>query len=368
MKTKELKNILNLFRNVIHIVAIRPITDLVEIYIKDNIVHLCSTDNITHIIATIEDDNNTNMDNVVVSLSSLLRLVKLTTSEDIYMSKQKDKNYINMIGNGNYKIPLQLDEMGNEILLPIEMPQINENLDKYSTYKKQTFQDIHDRNKLALYTGTDHEEFNKYYMNDNDDVISTDSFTIAYTYSHHIMAKELSPYVIEQLTELPFDELNIYTFGNNYRISADNIQMYIKTYETKEFPYNLLTPFLNAPNNSELFPDFIFINKENIKSIIKRQHCFKTSFDVPSILFNIHDNRIFIENKPHDFIEELRESDGEPVEGFFKSLDKDISIYVNTEKFLSAIKNMGAELKLLIGEKAICLADGVGFYVISVME
>ena len=86
LKTKLLQDVLGTLTNMIKYVNIKPITNLVEIYCKNNECYIGATDNITKIIGTVHNVEEP-IDNFVVNLQDLYKLVKLTTKEEIDINK-----------------------------------------------------------------------------------------------------------------------------------------------------------------------------------------------------------------------------------------------------------------------------------------
>ena len=55
-----------------------------------------------------------------INLTNLIRVLKATTVEDVSFKRYND--YLQLKGNGTYKLHIQLDENGNEFKLPITIP------------------------------------------------------------------------------------------------------------------------------------------------------------------------------------------------------------------------------------------------------
>lgn len=350
MKTKDLKEICSTLTNIIKNDKIRPITDLVEIYAKDGTAHFGCTDNRTTIIATIKEEYD--IDNAVISLTSLYNLVKLTSREDIsIINKGK---YIEFNGNGKYKIPIQLDEMGNELYLSLEMP---DNID-YTVYKVKDFKNIFDRNKVGLFTGEGHNEFTLYHIKGNT-AVTSDSIVVASTKDINLPQGDIQNFVVEQLSCLKNNEIKFSVVDNNYRISTDNFEIYMINKVYDRFPIEIVEPFLVNPcDNNDLFCNSFHVEKRDIIDSVKRQHIFKSPFDIPSIIFEVLDGDVYLKNVQDTSNEKL------DVEYCFKN----IKVKISTEVFLNVIKNMNDNIKIYLGNQAISLEDAIGFYIIAVME
>lgn len=351
MKTADLKEICSTFRNIIRENKIRPITSFVELYSKDGIAHLGVTDTRTTIVATLENEND--IDNVVVSLPDLYKLVKLTTKENIILTN-KDR-YVEFRGNGKYKIPLQTDEMGNELYLPLEMPTMGDNIVEYDS---KNFQLALDRNKVGLFTGDFHEEFKLYYNKDGN-LITSDSIIIAYTKNVELPLYNIQSFIIDQLATLS-GVLKFSEVDKGYRISYNKYDIYMvnKLYDT--FPIEMIEPFLAEDKLREMFPNRTKIDRTLLLETLKRQDIFRTPYDVPSVIFDVTDEHIIIKNrgKTVDEILDITE----------QNLTVPMTVEVETSILLNVLKNMESTLDLYIGIKAVYIGDTQGFYIVSVID
>lgn len=351
MKTSELKETCSVFTNMIKENKLRPITGFVEIYSKDGVAHLGVTDNRTTVVATLNNKND--IDNAVVSLHDLYKLVKLTTKSEVTITN-KDK-YIEFKGNGKYKIPLQPDEMGNDIYLPLEMPAMGENIVEYDS---KDFQLALERNKVGLFTEDSHDEFKLYY-NKEGNLVTSDSVIVAYTRNINLPLGNIQAFVVEQLSNfdgtLKFSEVD-----EGYRISYNNYEIYMVNKLYDEFPIDMVEPFLEEEKSEDMFPNKSRVNKNLLFTAIKRQDIFRTPYDGPSVIFVIEDDNIVIKNRGKTVDEMLETTD--------KQYKNPMTVEVETSILINVLKNMEDELDLYIGEQAICLNDTKGFYVISVIE
>lgn len=348
MKTKELKKICSTIRGIIKSNKIRPITDFVEIYSKDGIAHLGATDNRTTIVATLENEND--IDNVVISLPDLYKLVKLTTKEDIVLTNKG--RYVEFKGNGKYKIPIQTDEMGNDLYLPLEMPEMGDIVE----YDSKDFQLAQERNKIGLFAGDSHDEFKLYYHRDYD-LITCDSIVVACTNIANLPSGDVQPFVIDQLATLEgvmkFSEVD-----GGYRISYNNYEIYMvnKLYST--FPIKLVEPFL-VGDDTDRFPIKVTVDKEPLLAAINRQDIFRTPYDTPSIIFDMDYKGITLRNK-NNTVEE-------PLELIDQNNLNPIVNRFSTSILVNILKNMKSPIDLYIGNHIMRITDTQGFYVIAGM-
>lgn len=347
LKTKLLQDVLGTLTNMIKYVNIKPITNLVEIYCKNNECYIGATDNITKIIAAIHGVEEP-MDDIVVNLQDLYKLVKLTTKEEIDIKKEKD--HIIFKGNGKYKIPIQFDEVGNEIKLPLSLVAFTNDV---RLFQLENIKKVQKLQEFALCKDTNHSELCKYGTIDNK-TIATDSFIMSVS-NYNLPLKEMNNNVVAQLCKLPFEIMSycvsnsILRFANTSDDIAYNGQMYME--QTKAFPSSMIAPILDA----DMYNTIIEIHTKELEDIIKRLNIFQSAFNVPCVYFE--DNKIYNKDKT---IEEI-------ISGEVKQKG-DVNVVIKIEQLLNVLRRMDAQITLYLGTNAIKLADQEKYYIISVMD
>lgn len=351
MRTAELKRTIATFRNVISYNNVRAITDLVEMYSADGILHLGSTDNRTTIIATIP--NETNFDNVIVSINFLNNLVKLTTSEDITLNvvekvRKKDSiKFLEFKGNGKYSIPLQYDENGEEFFLPLFMPEH----DIQCMVNKNDFDNMVKRNKFSILENED--SLNLYHF-ERDKVITTDSFVISCTNYNSNSIRDIPSNIMTVFNNLPSDFYLSFVEGGA-RISCENFEVFTQYKEGESFPLDVVLPFLQDTDYIASFT----VNKKELVQALKRQHLFKLAYENPSVVVDIGAN-ITLQNKQESTKEELNTTNYQH--------DKHTQVTFNTDVLIEVLKNMEETIDFYINEETAKLVDNHGFYIISVAD
>ena len=96
MKAKDLKELLEQFNNVVKVEPLRPVTSFVEMFCTNGVFRIGCTNGYIKVVGTLLDDKE--LDNVVLDRTQLLKLLKLTTKENITLTK-KD-SYVEFKGNG----------------------------------------------------------------------------------------------------------------------------------------------------------------------------------------------------------------------------------------------------------------------------
>lgn len=347
LKTKLLQDVLGTLTNMIKYVNIKPITNLVEIYADNNGCHIGATDNITKIIGTIYNVEEP-IDNFVVNLQDLYKLVKLTTKEEIEIKKEKD--HIILKGNGKYKIPIQFDEVGNEIKLPLPLVKFT---DEVQLFQLENIKKVQKLQEFALCKDTNHSELCKYGTIDNK-TIATDSFVMSVS-NYSLPLNEMNNNVVAQLCKLPFEVISYCVSNSILRFDTknDNIiydgQIYME--QTKEFPSSMIAPILGA----DMYNTIIDINTKELEDIIKRLNIFQGAFNVPCVYFE--DNKIYNKDKT---IEEI-------ISGEVKQKG-DVNVVIKIEQLLNVLRRMDAQITLYLGKTAIKVQDTEKYYIISAMD
>lgn len=339
MQTKEFLKAIDMIHSLIVYNPIKPMTGLVEFYAKDGIMKIGGTDGLTTVVANIACEED--IENAVVSLSTLLKLVKLTSKENITIKNMG--KYIEFRGNGKYKIPIQVEADGSVIQLPLSMKKIEDGKE----YDPKEFERAVKRNKVAIYDGDDHEEFALYHNKDGT-LITTNSAILSITNNMELPIGDIKPFIIESLSKLD-DKI---TMGD-YRASCDNFEIHFNNKVWNSFPIDMVEPFLTVELGKS-----ITLDKKELLNTIKRQSVFRNPFEEPSIKFNIENNELWLKN-----------TQGTSEEKIDVTLEmSDRSAVVKTDYVLGVLKNMENELNLYLEDNFICIEDSVGKYIISVME
>ena len=344
MKTVKLKEICNTLSNFVQYVAVRPITDLVAIVAKNGTLYIGHTDkdNAT-IVATLDYDKE--FPSTVVKLSDLTKIVKATTVEEIELDGKE--NYLEFIGNGKYKVPIQLDETGNKINLPISMPSMGE------SFHIKDIERVYKRNDNFIdKTDALPAEFDVYYC-DGKQTVTTNSIILAIT-NYNTQITEISPAMMKSLTALP-KEFDMSKVDGGYRIAVGCYRAYYRTRDNDSFPVDTVMPLVN---NLDVYTNDLNITKKDFLSCLKRQEIFKTGLYEPILYLTFGSNSITIENKEQTFYETI------PCDGNGDNK----KLQIRTKNMLSVVRLMEDDITIHLASKFVCLEDTIGRYIISCVE
>lgn len=340
------KLICNVIRNVIKLEPLRPITDLVELYASNGVLHVGATDGSTRIVGTLDCD--VEFDNIVVSLSKLTKLINLTTKDKI--SFKVVDGYLQFKGNGNYKIPEQLNENGGKICLKLSMPEfdaepIEVDIDGLNT--------AIGRNSLSLYNG-DTQPYLKRYCHKDGHIITTDCATMCVS-KGTLPLDEMYPKMVQQLACMP-DTFKFLDTGSGYRVECGNIKMFMLLEKATGFPMNIIDPFLELTTTVE---NKVVIDKNEVLGLIKRAELFNSTLeDIPSVFFTASDDTVTVHSNDGSFCETLN-ADSVNV--------SDFSMRFSLKYLGNFLRKVNGKLTLYFGDKLMVIEDELGYYVLSML-
>lgn len=345
IQTKELQNILSVITNIVKYNNIKPITNLVELYAEDNICHIGATDNITKIVATVKVQED--LDKCILNLQELFKLVKLTTVETMNIKVLGD--CVEIKGNGKYKIPIQKDEVGNELNLPLVL--VKHTKKKY--YNKENVDNLIKYNKIAVCKEPKYDMLCKYY-DTGEYTITSDSIIIAGS-KYRLPAKELNANVMDKLEKLPYDII-VYSINNGiFRVTneSDDTQynMHINMDKTADFPIDKVSGVLDIDYSTIIRE----VDTKELLAIIKRLNIFTSVFNTPSVWFN------------DDIVYNERHNVEEHIDGVVEQKG-DVKILLKIDTLLNVLKNMEQKISIYLNDNMIKLEDSNAFYIIGKME
>ena len=289
MDTKTLKSALNLFQSIIKQDKLNVMSDLAELYIDTNkVIHIGATNRKTTIVYknVLNDENDIPLSNITVQISRLSSIVKLLDSCDTYLYNKGD--YLMIVsGKGKYKVEAMFDENGQKINLPLSMPENNDYVEFFIDNAKE----IINRGKCSIPEDMwSHPEFQRFACIDGK-TVSTNAKTISII-DTKIPFNELNSEIIEHISKIPRNLVNISKVADGYRISTDNIEIYEKVVTTKDiFPRAMISPFFNYEN----FPMFK-VDRTVFLNALKRSDFIKNAIEYPKITISLSNGRIVIEN------------------------------------------------------------------------
>lgn len=349
MNTQEMYRVCNLFSEIIKVNPLKPITDLVEMYARDGVLHIGATDGIMRVVATLPCDCE--LPNVVVTLSKLTKLLRLTHVPEVVLTDKE--SYLQFRGEGVYKIPKIFEEDGTKIALRLRMPEQAEDATVFSV---EELRHAIKRNNVTLYVGDSTPILARYY-NYKNNIITTNAMSLGISYGK-LPLTEMYPVLVEQLAALPSD----FTFGvvnGGYRISCENLELFTLIGSPNDFPFASLKNLLDFDS---ICPNTIQINKSELSDALKRVELFKSLIEpIPSVYLQISGQKLsFVSDKVHESL------------SFEGDIDEKVEIEIkfNLSVLMSLIRKTEPDgaLTFGIGEKVIYLKDELGVYMLAGMD
>lgn len=153
-----------------------PITSLMAIELKDNVLTLTTTD-ATNYLYIKEDKVEGDDFYVVVPVDVFSKLIARLTCENVTLTLSEKMNVLQVVGNGNYNIELPMDEEGSTIKYPDPMAEIELDEKDATELHATTVQAILTSVKPALANTMEIPCYTGYYVGER--VIGTDTYKVA---------------------------------------------------------------------------------------------------------------------------------------------------------------------------------------------
>lgn len=345
MQTKQWLDICTVLTSVIKVNPIKPITELVEFYAKDGVLHIGMTDGLMRIVTTMPIDME--IPNTVVNASKLYNLLKYTTKQEFTLSHKGD--HILFTGNGKYKLGIVLDESGNEIQLRLNMPDMS---NEVSTSDPKDYQLLLKRNKLALATDDSMIMLQRYgYVGDS--VITSNSQVMCITKMEKMCYDQMYSALVQQLAQLP----DVFTWSatkHGLRIRCGDFELFSVISCPDDFPFPAVNSVLAMKSKCR-----ISVSQKDFSDALKRLTLFKDTIGTAVLFISVMPNKFMISNL----------SVQEDVPCTIESLQEEIHMKFNADTVLNIIKKMENDNLLCeLNDVFIKLTDSLGSFIIGRLE
>lgn len=273
------------------------LTNLVYIELKDNVLSMTTTD-VNNYFTVIEKDVSGDDLSFAVQVDTFSKLISKTSVEDIRINVADD--YIQVVGNGTYKLPIQLDVDGSPIKYP--NPTIN-NADESGEIKISSIKNVilHNKNSLAL---TDEEPCLRGYYFVDGSVVSADSFNICKNNLSFFNTNLLiDPKVCELLSICSDEEVSYKISDNNALFESDSIKLFSHLMNDKE-KYDQLMETIDSVVDFELSSNCV-LPKTSLLNVIDRLSLFIKDNDQNGVYMTFTKNGVKVENIDNSGIEDI---------------------------------------------------------------
>jgi len=278
---------------------LKPLTELIAIKVEDNALILLTTDgdNFLYITEQVDSDDFY----AVVQANQFVKLISKLTSEDV--SLDVVNNCLEVRGNGNYKIPVEIDATTGEIVeYPDPFKKLrDEDLDMVGALGTQDIANILRALKPSLSTTMELPQYINYYLGDT--AIATDTDTVGCY--HKALATTpvlVSPQAVDILGVYTSEEvLNIYKNNNRLLFCGDGFTLIsyampgVEKYAISKIMSHVGTDY---PYKSKL-------PKQDLVQALERLSLFVSPYDEDTVYlrFGVDGNSLQLSSKQSDSVE-----------------------------------------------------------------
>lgn len=352
VKTTKLQEMLNKALKGAGNNKLLPITSLISISVKDNVLTLTTTDATNYLY--IKDEIKADDFSVVIHIETFAKLVAKMTCEDVELNVT-DKG-LEVVGNGTYVIPIPIDEEGNGIKYP--NPREGFTAENMSKLTLSTVKTILHSIKPSLSTSNDVPVYTGYYVGDT--VVSTDGYKIAgFKVNVFDDAKLISSEMMDLLDVMTDEVIVVATNGNKLVFETENCVVYGTIMDgVDDFPISPITDFLYK----DAFPSMCKISKTHILQVLDRIGLFVGEFDDGVVNIKFTDNHLEITSVSSSGTEIIQYAESEDA--------KDFNATINLNMLVTQIKAQASDTVTIYYGKdnSIRLVDGDITLIVALTE
>ena len=197
-----------------------PMTSLIVISLKDGVLSLTTTD-ATNYLTLIEKEVSGDEFYVAVQVELLAKLIsKLTCAE---VTLEVTDSALEVVGNGKYKIALDLEEDGSLVRLSNPIDSFKKD-NKIGSVDAEAIRVILTSIKPALATTDEYPWLINYYVSDS--ITSTDTYTVADYKQSFLNEPKLISSSVMDLLGLFTGNIDVYADGDKMLFETDNGLVY----------------------------------------------------------------------------------------------------------------------------------------------
>lgn len=334
-----------------------PLTSLMAIELKDNILTLITTD-ATNYLYIAEDKVAGDDFYAVVDANTFFKLVSKMTCEKITLEINKGLSALEVKGNGDYKIELPLDEDGQPIKYPDPVSVLDLSGDTGAgVVNRTTVQVILETIKPALAVTLENPQYTGYYV--GDQVVATDTYKIA---SMDVKlfgdAKLISPEMFDLLSVMTAEKINVNVSGDDIVYSTPDCIVYGKFMEgIEDFAIDAILGLVNTE-----FDSFCSVPKGELLQLLDRLSLFVGPYDKNSIDLTFTKTGLQVSSKAANGIEIIN----------YVASDnfKDFTAPIDIQMFMQEVKAIQNDvIEIYYGEdNAIKMTDGNITIIVALLE
>lgn len=360
IKTEELLRLVNIAYKGAGNNKLIPITQMIGVSLKDSKLILSSTDSFNYLYIRSKVEQTDEIINVCVNAEIFNKLINKFDCD--YTTLEFKDNYLLVVGNGEYKLDLLLDDEGKIFTFPEKF--IPENI-QFQELELSKFSNIKNYGEKSLAQTMEEPDLVAYFVNKNI-AISTDRNVMTVLNDEFTnIPLTLRSKFIDLVVEMK-DKIKLGTWINN---TTNEINVIVYDGETvifskvngnvNDYPFEAIKNLIDTST-------FTFNAKVNVKgflSILDRISLFVTQYDSNVIDLKLLDNRLYISsvkstgveilklNEPSDNINWKGKIDIEMLKDQLNSFTKDeVKIYLGNDNCIKLIEDKVVKLICLVEE------------------
>lgn len=354
MKTEKLKEMVSRAVKGVGNNKLIPITSLMAIEVKDNILTFITTD-ATNYLYIIEDKVVSDDFYVVIDANTFSKLISKMTNDTITL--QIKNGSLEVKGNGTYKIELPLDENGEPIKYPDPVASVNLSDATEVVINRSTVQVILDTIKPALATTLENPCYTGYYV--GEQVVATDTYKIAsMDVKLFDSARLVSPELVDLLSVMNAEKIKTTMTDTDVVFETPDCIVYGKFMEgIEDFAIDAIMGLVNTEIDC-----FCSVPKNAILQLLDRLSLFVGTYDKNAVHLTFTKDGLQVSSKAANGIEIIN---------YVASKDfKDFTCTVDIQMLAQEIKSIQNDvIELYYGEdNAIKMTDGNITIIVALIE
>ncbi len=262
-----------------------PITSLISIVLKDNVLTLTTTDAM-NILQVFKKDVEGDDFDVVVQTEMFSRLVMRMTSKTTKLTL-KDSS-LEVKGNGTYNIELPLDEDG----LPIKFSAQKYEPGKQHEVKLSDIKSILTANKASLAETMEVPCLTGYYFN-NENVLTTDRYKMCSNNINVFDDELLLPAeLLDLLLLIDDEEIGVTIYDDKILFESSNVVITGYQLEgVEDYPASAITSYV-----TQQFQSVCELHKDNLLAALDRFTLFVTPFERNAVILTFTESGLVLDS------------------------------------------------------------------------
>ena len=285
-----------------------PTTEFIAISLKDNVLTLMSNNDETTYLYVRDTDVKGDDFYVCVNTDILVKLISKLTSDEITF--ELFDNYLGVKANGNYKLPIQIDESTDKpihISSPLEDEENIKDMKEIGAMSLSDVKTILNGLKSSVATTMEQPQYAHYYF--GNQVIGTDTI-VASAYDKSLLndgvdARLINVHMVNLLDVMSDDTIKIMANDTKIMFVSDRCTIY------STMPYGIEDYAIDALNGlfNQQFDNKCSVSTAVLSSALERIKLFVGKFDDGEIILNFTDSDIQISSKLNTGVEKIPYTD-----------------------------------------------------------